>query len=691
MDHEEENSHQTEQTPLTLAMLQEVLDSATITDEQLEVLCWLVWLSLLSVEEVARVSGREEKTMWSTLIGLERLHLVAHIVVTESGWPRRHHRYHVTDLGLYVLVALHPEPLSLPKLVQCYPIARADLVARIACLPVHLVLAELVTRLITECPPGYRLASYQQPWTQVYRWQGEQHTWTCDAAFLIETRAGTRHAFYVVVDPPERFASQRLGKTFLDHFAELRRVTVFSGEPLPHLLLLTTPARFLSWGTLLTEWTLEQGTTPFTGALADYRQLAEGALAPIWHALPELVRQGGKSERVAPESLVAWLDTPASPLVIERFTQSFTFQQMLLPHTRAALAHRRRPLAHYIGTSLQEEAVEMNRRERRRDWAKQLAEDLHSKERERRMTATALFTLLLPEREKTILAWLARHPWLSLPDLLTLLHPGCADLRVLYQPMDHLADLGLLQPASWTEGSTRVERRRFILIETALRWLAVRHGCSSPTAYLQQVRKKAEDSPTDPFPPASGGRAASVTKREPSEPVRWTQRGIRDLKEQMPHTNGLYRCVRFLLEAAERTGGYRILDWRSASESFRWHHHPLTHVKTFVRPDAELVYTTPEHPLPARVWLEYDRGTTSARDYRGKFVAYTTYQDTTRRWLPPILMVTPDEVAAQVIRKALHQVGAAALDVILVLEAEVEQDGLLPFLAQLPTPLTPPG
>src|SRR5579864_909080 len=193
-------------SPLPKEALELVMASGEPGKIDQELLRWLVWLSLLSVQELARlvqVDGRsfDAKTIGAHLLHLERLDLAASVVLSEVGWPPYQHRYYITDLGLYALVKRYPASISVPKLVACYPVTRTDLLARLARPFVHLALSALVSRLIAESPPGYRLTSYQQPWKQTCDGitGGGQQTWRCDAAFLLQTPTGAQHAFYVRV------------------------------------------------------------------------------------------------------------------------------------------------------------------------------------------------------------------------------------------------------------------------------------------------------------------------------------------------------------------------------------------------------------------------------------------------------------------------------------------------------------
>src|SRR5438094_1677531 len=116
----------------------------------LKVLRALVWLPLLSIREISRIMQRDKQTVWSYLDQLEQWELAAHVLCSEPGWPRRHQRYHITDPGLYVLVARDPHPLSVPKRPASYATDRPDLLAPPAPPQVHLVLPDLVSHLLSE-------------------------------------------------------------------------------------------------------------------------------------------------------------------------------------------------------------------------------------------------------------------------------------------------------------------------------------------------------------------------------------------------------------------------------------------------------------------------------------------------------------------------------------------------------------
>jgi hypothetical protein len=656
--------------PLSRGALEQLMASGELRKIDLELLRWLVWLSLLSVQELTRlvkVDGRsfDAKTIGSHLLYLERLDLAASVVLSEAGWPPYQRRYYITDLGLYALVKHYPESISVPKLVACYPVTRTNLLARLARPFVHLALSDLVSRLVAESPPGYRLTSYQQSWKQTYARvaAGGQQTWRCDAAFLLQTPHGTQHGFYVRVDQPECLFSQAEAKRFLSRLFALRQAQHLRGDVMPHLLLLSTPARFPFWAEQIEHVTLLWNTSLPKGCIADYSRLASGAYAPIWLPFDELVSGGGRDLKGGEESLLSLLNRPALPDLVELFSQYFTFQHLLISRTTGPLSRRSKWLSRYVGDSLQEEArreVQPPGGADRTDVPAMLAEELYGN-KVALLRVAALLNLALTGQQKAILALLVRHPHLSLPDLLALLHPESLDGRLIQRQLDPLLiELQLTQKDPWEGGVGWRERERYQLTEIGLRFLATRHGLT-PAYYLIPEKKVRDEK-------------KRVSPRDSS--VKWEQRGASLLERQMWHTNALYQCMRGIIEVGVRSGSYRIICWKSARESVRCYYHPNERDWMNVCPDAELLYVRTGSVRLDSVLIEYDRGTTFYREYAAKFEAYSDYQRSTRTTLPPIIVVIQRASSATTIRKAIHEVGAGDVPVVLVLEADLLKHGL---------------
>jgi hypothetical protein len=663
-------------SPLSRETLEQVMASGELRKIDLEVLRWLVWLSLLSVQELTRlvkVDGRsfDEKTIGHHLLYLERLDLVASITLSEAGWPRGQRRYYITDLGLYALVKQYPASISVPKLVACYPVTRTDLLARLARPVVHLALSALVSRLIAESPPGYRVTSYQQPWKQTYSritTRGQQG-WRCDAAFLLQTPVGAQHAFYVRVDQPECLFSQAEAKRWLSHLFALRKYQHLRGEVMPHLLLLSTPARFPFWAEQIEHVTLLGNTSLPMGCIGDYTRLESGAYAPFWLPFGELVSGGGRDSENGQVSLHSLLDQPASPGLIEQFSQYFTFLHLLISRTTRSLSRRTKILPRYIGEALQEEAQRELQGPGGADStgvSAMLSEELYGS-KVARLRIAALLNLAITRQQKAILAHLVRHPHLSLPDLLALLHPECQDVRLIQRQLDPLLiELKLARKEVWEEGVGWQERERYQLSETGLRFLAMRHGLT-PAYYLMPEKKVRETK-------------KRVSPRDSS--VNWEQRGAILLGRQMAHTNALYRCVRGIIEVGMRSGAYRVICWKSARESVLCYYDPDERDWMNVRPDAELLFVRTNGTRISSVLVEYDRGTTFYREYAAKFETYSHYQRYTRTTLPPILVVIQRASTAETIREAICEVKAGSVPVVLALEADLLKHGILKPLAR---------
>src|SRR5207244_13191336 len=125
------------------------------------------------------------------------------------------------------------------------------------------------------------------------------------------------------VDQPECLLSQAEAKRFLSRLLALRKYQRLRGEVMPHLLLLSTPARFPFWAEQMEHVTLLGNTSLPKGCIADYTRLASGAYAPIWLQFGELVSGGGRDLESGLVSLLSFLDQPATQDLVEQFSQYF--------------------------------------------------------------------------------------------------------------------------------------------------------------------------------------------------------------------------------------------------------------------------------------------------------------------------------------------------------------------------------
>lgn len=655
-------------------------DAASLSEQHLDVLRWLIWLPLLTREELACVLRCDEQTLWSHLDVLSTCGLIEYVVVRETNWPLRQHRYYVTDLGLYVLASYHSPELSPHKIALSYPVTCLDLHERLARPQVHFRLSELVTRLIAECPQGYRIASYQQPYRQSYTdGAGKQRTVVFDAAFLLATPSGTQHAFYLLVDQQEHLLRQKEAKRVIERLFALHHAMQVQGEVMPHLLLLSGVERFAFWSEHLEQSVLQHGVVLLNGSLSGAKHLDQGAFAPIWMPVRTLLEQEGHLHTSHLTDVLSLLDRPASHTLIESFSQYFTFQKVLSCKELDVFSRRGSTLERYVDLAFQQEVTPLaklfssehvapetvqRRRYDRLYASKEIGDTLYGTH-EDRLQMSAHLSFALTGQQKDILSLLLRYPYASVPDLLILLSSSeqMQQERPLLRQLQPLLHTNLVRLHHWDEGTSRRDQERYILSESALRHLAVRHGVS-PTSYLSAK-----------LPPGVKKRTISPYSRK----VTWAQRGAPLLELQMQHTAGLYTCMRNIVAASYLDTTYHVAYWKNAHESVRWHFDRL-HGQVAIRPDAELLFTRGDEVFPRSLLIEYDRATTYHREYGRKFRAYADYQRLTHVSLPVVLVITQNERTASLIRQAIEQEEAIHPPYLIVLESVVVQSGLLPLL-----------
>jgi hypothetical protein len=654
--------------PLTREHLAELLTSDAVKDPYPHLLRWLVWFPLLTVSELTRMEvarlAKQEQTcspqrIAARLQELEALGLIAHLVVNEPGWPPHQHRYFLTDTGLYVFAATSDPPLSVPRLAQAYAVERADLIERLSHIGIHLVLADFATRLVAEgSTHSSPLTSFQQPWMQTDTIFGRRQTVRCDAAFLLADPQGTEHAFYVQVDTDERrpFESKQ-ERIPLRRLLTLRHALHLQRETMPCLLIITRASHLAAWGALLEKISEQQRTALLDGAITTIEHLQRaGVYGPIWWTFAELVqgmKRGSLTKLIAPSTpLSSLLGSPVSPTLAERFSQRRTFTHLVAERNTSPLRNTSHPLPSYVGKPLTNEIVTFHKAE--------LLDALSGTKAEQQ-EATALLNLELSAMQKDLLFWLTHHQLLTLHHLTVLHHPGGQERRGVQKQMGNLSSLHLLVPFTWYGTRPWHERERYLLAEPALRYVALREG-RPPTYYLLPQEYKKEHA------------VAALS----------LQRGTSGLFAQMEHTHGLYESMTRLLEGTLREN-VRMITWKSAREALRWYRDPFTNTLMQIRPDAELIYLSKDQTLPHSVLVEYDRATTGVREYEAKYQSYTDYLDTTHLALPPILVVTQNEQAATVIRTCIDNV-SPNLPVIIVLEDQIQQQGLLTMLTLFDRP-----
>jgi hypothetical protein len=652
---------------LTRKHLAEILASGVMKDPSLHLLRWLIWFPLLSAEELmrleyARLAKQEQKARSSQRLAarlqeLEASQLIDHYVVNEPGWPPHQYRYFLTDAGIYAFAAQSDPPLSVPRLVQAYAVERADLIARLAQIDIHLTLAAFFTNLVVEgSTQGYPLTSFQHPWVQTDTIFGRRQTVRLEAAFLLEGQQEREHAFYVRIDTNERSVLERKReRLLLVRLLNLRHGFHLQREAMPCLLIITRPSRLLEWITLLEQTSEQRGTALLEGGITTLEGLLRGgAHEIIWWTFAELahgISNGTQIKGIQPSARLAnLLGAPAGQVLVERFSQRRTFEHLRRQRHSGPGRTSLRPLPSYVGKSLSEEVAALP--------AMSLVADALRGTKAEQREATALLNLMLSATQKDILSWLTHHPLLTVRHLATLHYPAAKETASVQRQVTSLLKLNLLVPFQWYKACSWRERERYVLSEMALRYSALREG-KQVTSYLlaedKQKRYKV--------------LALSL------------QQGTAGLFGQMEHTHGLYECMVRLVEAAHREK-IRILRWKSASESIRSYLDPLTQVSMQVRPDAELIYQVEGQLFPYRALVEYDRATTTERDIKAKYQSYADYLACTGLTLPPLLVITKHEQAAALIRACIDYVGYK-LPVLIVLEEQTQHPDFLLMLPSL--------
>ena len=651
-------------TPLTHQRLAELLQSPGVTDASIPLLRWLIWFPLLSIEELtrleqARLARHKQSRSYSRIAALlhrlEVAHLLKHIVVNEPGWPTHQHRYYITDAGLYVFAAQFHPPLSVPKIVQAYAIDHTDLIARLARLPVHLVLADFVTRLVAEgIIHGYSLESYQQPWVQSDTVFGRRQTIHCDAAFLISHPQGMTQAYYVQSDPDQQksFDEKRI-RLLLHRLLDLRQKHHLQRDTMPNLLIITHPSHLVDWAHLLEETSTQRGTRLLDGAITTVQTIqSHGVYGTSWWTFSQCVDgQHTRSNLTPPTTQFTSLPgNPASPSVARRFSQHGSLTHLQTKHKRLPKQNATRPLPSYIGHLFSPSNGIVP--------GFSLVNALQGTKKEQ-MEATAFLNVTLSAMQKEFISWLTHHPLLTIHHLTSLHHPGSSDTRGVQRQMNGLLSFNFLVPWTWYGSRSWQDRERYVLAASTLRYSALREGKQETCYLLLDKEKKRND-----------------------QGVLSIQHGVRGLFAQMDHTHGLYNAMCHLIAAVHREK-IHCIQWKSAREALRSYQDPTTGVAMQIRPDAELIYQREGTIVPQHILIEYDRATTSKREWEAKYWSYVDYQKHTGLTLPPIFVITLHQRAATFIRtcvNALVKKSDTHIAISIILEEQLQRPNLANYL-----------
>lgn len=250
----------------------------------------------------------------------------------------------------------------------------------------------------------------------------------------------------------------------------------------------------------------------------------------------------------------------------------------------------------------------------------------------------ASLALTLDPLARSLLEWLARHPWLTAEQLAVLVNdPEQAVCRRLTT----LVRTGVARSAQIPDGDDDL-------------WFATRFGLRVLAAANQVPLARFEQcgAVSAPFV-ADDGRPTVVLPRA------------------LAHELGLRRVFVRLAEIARSRGG-RLAVWRNEAES--------THIfgdgswRWWIRPDGSGVLDLDEARLP--FILEYDRGTLSLPEIRGKLLSYARYYDAGAWWeyfevQPVMLWICADYRAAQRVAREVSMFGGA-LPALVIQETELD-------------------
>lgn len=612
-------------------------------------LSWLIRLPLLSVEELARCQGTPVPTTYGQLSRQERLHLVEYITLSEEATPRWHRprRYYVSDVGLYAYAQRARPPEHPSWLEHGYPVGERDLLKRLARPASLITLTDMASRLVSEGRQlGYRILDWQQPWQRYFLDARGRHRMTADAVARLATPGGGQQDLFVLIDSasaPHQHRQHRLHSLLAA--CEALWWQEGGDRYLPCALIVAEPSSLLTWAALVRSVIEKRTALLPPGGLATPPQLREGLFTPIWWSLLD----AAQVDTGALETLE--VEPPSHTCVA--LPALFTPRPADAPDARERVVvqgglGRRRPR-----TELDIRALAKERwlpRIVRGQFAEQAAhlEAAHlwaerAPSSDEALRNAALLNLSLSSREKAMVHWLARHPLLSLPELATTL--GC-ELDYTRRRLATLLRLSLARTSSWPGGATALDRERYRLSASALRWLAVRNGLVA-THYLER-------------------RDGHILNE---------QQNVAGLEAQMDHTCGVYRTVTSIMRSARLSGDAGVLRWKNAHEAVRTFRDPDSGSNVPIQPDAEILYSWADGSRLLFL-LEYDRDTMELRDYRYKFWNYQQYWCQTGIQPPLIFMVVQSQETASSIRDIVEETARAARWMPLPVRIETEESVL---------------
>jgi hypothetical protein len=576
-------------------------------------------------------------SVYAHLAELERCHLIEAL---HAGVAGRKHLYHLSPLGQYVLdsLAVQGDPTNEEKQARwehwekkgigpCVQEEREKLVRLLPRLPLFLLLQESINSLVTHAGLAFAhqghqarmigwswLRDYEQtfaaPREQALRFHVEGALALCLHVSQAETDALPSHMveqWYTVFVLHCPLDEVRLMRMRLDRLLRWResaeRVSIYSQMP-PLLILATTERQAEWWHQATMQATSHLRVDLPLGAITCLPR-AEKPFPNLWNAA--FRRLGTKEWCHLPELFHSWTAPSVPELLALRGEATDRI------HTRERGKKQERQLL--LPARLRVRSYTLAGKPLRTPQTFLEGKHTHNAPLDYR-----LYSVFLVPRHWEILRLCFAHPFLSRADL--------AQLLVLSQTTTNLllADLERMQ---YLAGVDTLTGERWQVAEAGLRLLARLASC-----HIHRLMR---------FP------------REEGKPL--MQRGVPGLLHQIHHTAGVYTFFAQLSKALATYPDACVRWWETGVISER---HFSFRDKTYrFRPDA--LATVQLGSRSFRFWLEWDRGTMTAKDLRLKFTTYAMYL-ASREWassspaLPALLCVTPDiGQEKQLIKAALQR------------------------------------
>lgn len=572
---------------------------------------WLARLPLLTEAQLGVLLGVDEWDARAVSSELRRRGMSGSVMVDSPEFDAALRLSYLTDRGVAALARV--TNMSLATLTDRVPVARTELLARLARLETAVGIADTVAMLADDL----RRRSATADGTGMVLDDAGTTRWASHRGQLSgmppaiegwgQVRVGSMRASFLLAW--DRAGAPRAHRR--DRVAAWYRSDDASGAPwgpaLPPVLIVCPDERIVAqWLDLLDASAARRNRTFLRVGLATVAELhTRGPLAQVWR------RPGGGREALL--DMMSWHVSRFAPVAP--------------PGTRIVRDHGRRDRA---PRSLSNGVVWRGAREIVRcegAFARLGAEERH-----------AALSIGLSATQKALLTWIAQHPLLPARHLAIYL--GLAE-RAVHALLDGQVRCRLVAVDTATRRRDR-EGSRYVLTTRGAGYLAARDGV--PLARYLREGSIAAEGDRD-----GGGHSGRPGSRSMAQ-VR-----LADLRRHPEHTAGVHSFALALTgEVATRQAqgeDVRLLAWMSAVEAQEWFRYGGR--AWHIWPDAR--FRLRADGIAYDLLLEWDRGLVRRRDYARKLACYAAYFG--ERGMPPgdavRLVVVTTETAAERVQAAL--------------------------------------